>query len=439
LRAALEPWVRWPANSADSEQRLQAVKRRFRVIPDASVESVYDRCSKEHFTHVHILAHGDCLEIGGETRYGLAFHKHGAKGEKEVVSGKRLAKALQAENKSGSGRSHPLVVTLNTCDSGNPGSVLVPGGSLAHDLHTEGIPWVFASQFPLTVAGSIRMTEDLYPRLLRGDDPRQAIYEVRRRLYMCAERDHDWASLVAYATVPDDFEDQVTAFFGEQTRQAINVSLERADDATDEGAIDKALETTRCYLDRWECRLPKGAGPAQRSEATEYSGIRGATLKRIGLLYLKKGQEEKSQQALLESFNAYRGALDLMDKGKAHWVATQSLSLGAVLGRSPDPETHQLASQLANRERLSLDKSTKAWAYGTLAELVLLGTYHSNAPEQEPVKRIRSHCNAIIQLMGKDSFHVHSTRRQFLRYLEYWDQEIWHEIAQEAVKTLSGG
>ena len=36
-----------------------------------------------------------------------------------------------------------------------------------------------------------------YPRLLRGDDPRVVLYELRRHLSMTVDGDHDWASMVA--------------------------------------------------------------------------------------------------------------------------------------------------------------------------------------------------------------------------------------------------
>src|SRR6185436_13384821 len=119
--------------------------------------------------------------------------------------------------------------TLATCDSGNQTSVLVPGGSIAHDLHVEGIPWVFASQFPLTVSGSITMTKMLYPRLLRGDDPRQILFELRRQLYHSTQTDHDWASIVAYAAPRADFATRVAQFSSAQIKAAINVCLEHAD------------------------------------------------------------------------------------------------------------------------------------------------------------------------------------------------------------------
>ena len=46
---------------------------------------------------------------------------------------------------------------------------------------------------------------------------------------MLAERDHDWAAVVAYASVPDNFDDQIYSFFERQTHRAIEVALARAD------------------------------------------------------------------------------------------------------------------------------------------------------------------------------------------------------------------
>lgn len=452
LRQALEPWIGWPKREngepdpeARNQRRLKDVKERLRVLPQASIEAIYDLCSKERFTHVHILAHGNSIEVAGEKRFGVALCRHGDRGEKHVVTGKRLAKALQAESRDGSSRTRPLLVTLATCDSGNPGSVLVPGGSIAHDLHATGIPWVFASQFPLTKVGSVRLTEELYSRLLRGDDPRQALFEVRRLLHMSAERDHDWASLVAYVSIADDLESQVTAFFERQMRQAINVSLDHADDDKEtKDEVEKALDTTRQYLDLWKSRLPEGDGADERTRRAEFHGIQGSTFKRIGLLYygMEQKREEEGRDALEQSLAAYRRAMGQRAIAeKYHWVATQALSLIAVLGEKPEPETYLLARQTAKGDLASSSSSEKAWAHGTMAELEMLASYHLEEKEQKDIesrkKAVREHCEAIVELMGKRSFVVASTRRQFQRYRDYWKRPEWRPIAEEAVRVLS--
>ena len=452
LLAALEPWIRGPKCKSKNEsqelskeelkQRLPFVKERLRVLPDASIEAIYETCSKEQFTHVHILAHGDHMDVAGEKRFGVALCGQNNRNQKKVVSGKRLAKALQAESEDGSRRSLPLMVTLATCDSGNSSSILVPGGSIAHDLHTAGIPWVFASQFPLTKVGSVRMAEAIYPRILRGDDPREVLYEVRRQLFMHAERDHDWASLVAYATVPNDFDDQVMTFFERQTKRAIDVCLDRADDEKDEADIESALDASKEKLHLWKSRLPEGDGVKERARRAECYGIHGSTWKRIGLLRYKKKEEEKGRAALEDSLASYRRSMEqwAMYEDKYHWVATQFLSLAAVLKKPRDPDTFIMARKLAERDLSKAESSLKAWAHADMAELELLAKYH--CPEKaakNAQKRLREHCKAIVDLQGEGSFQVESTRRQFKRYRDFWNKKDkeWQVLAEEAISALS--
>jgi len=463
LRAAIEPWVKWSkpserdAEMALEELRLPYVKERLRILTDASVEDIYEICSKEAFTHVHILAHGDHDEIAGEQRFGIALCTKGNPSAKEVVSGKRLASALQAEGADGVRRSQPLVVTLATCDSGNPGSVLVPGGSIAHDLHAAGIPWVFASQFPLTVAGSVRMTEALYPRLLRGDDPRQVIYEVRRQLYMSAQRDHDWASLVVYASVPEDIQDQVADYFERQARGALNVGLEHADAADAAGReseAEAALDRVAELLELWEARLPGGTSVKERSRRAECYGMKGSTFKRIAVLWSTRAQRNDSEAAKCESARSsalayYRKALDqyrravnegVLEGDKYHWTATQTLSIAAFLGEPPDPVMLKAAIEIATQNLKQPAASDRAWAHGSLAELEMLRTYHAKdaAISAKTIRRsVLDHCKSLVDLMGFSSFHVYSTRRQFERYLRHWRRTEWDAIAQAAIEALT--
>jgi len=463
LRAAIEPWVKWPrpsdrdAGVSLEKLRLPYVKERLRILADASIEDIYELCSKEAFTHVHILAHGDHDEIAGEQRFGIALCAKGNPSVKEVVSGKRLASALQAEGADGARRSHPLVVTLATCDSGNPGSVLIPGGSIAHDLHAAGIPWVFASQFPLTVAGSVRMAEALYPRLLRGDDPRQVIYEVRRQLHMSAQRDHDWASLVVYASVPDDLSDQVADYFERQARGALDVGFEHADAADAAGkeseaaeALDKVAE----LLELWEARLPGGTSVKERSRRAECYGMKGSAFKRIGILWSTRAQREDGEEAKRESARAsaityYRKALEqyqravnegVLEGDKYHWTATQALSIAAYLGEPPDPVMLKAAIEIATQNLKQPAASNRAWAHGSLAELEMLRIYHAKGatPSVRAIRQsVLDHCKSLTDLMGILSFHVQSTRRQFERYVKHWRRDEWNAIAGAAVRALT--
>lgn len=467
LRAALEPWIRripQPerlGDESDERARLSFVKRRLRVLPDASVEGIYALCAAERFTHVHILAHGDMYDHAGEKRFGVALCSPDGSGRREVVSGKRLAKALQAENAIGGCRSEPLVVTLATCDSGNAKTVLIPGGSIAHDLHSEGVPWVFASQFPLTVDGSVRMAEHLYPRIFRGDDPRQVLFELRRLLFRSASRDHDWASLVAYTTVSPNFAAQVAGFGSHQVKEAINVSLDYADSITARSEdtisspmsgplppelrkeIDGVIQEVKEWLRIWDARKPSGNSPEDRLRRADVVGMHGSTYKRLALLRERFDRDDpEAARYYRESLESYRRTMDEAAAANAtyYWSATQYLSLRAVKDRGAEPDIYALARSLVMRDITAPDDGVKAWAYATLAELELLAPYHLKIPDgyEDPDRResVEGHCREIAALKGPNSFYVASTYRQFQRYKEKWPDEGWTPLADSALAAF---
>ena len=352
LRDALDPWIKWPTEApgdsdkgAEGTARLPYVKECLRVLSAASIDDIYEMCSREAFTHIHILAHGDTYKEAGEKRFGVALHHRRGSRDKKVIGGKQLAQALRAEGVAGSSRSEPLVVTLAICDSGGQGSVLVPGGSIAHDLHTEGIPWVFASQFPLTKPGSVRIAEFLYPRLMRGDDPRQILYELRRTLSMKAAGEHDWASIVTYASVEERLDEDVAAFFAQQTINAIEVLMAKVDhlvvaraavlrspatgtaNGPDElvGSIKQTLQKVEDLLQGWQRRLPSGSSIQERTTRTNCYGMQGSTLKRIGLLNAVIAQPAHAFDALQQAWVAYRKAMAewVTDGARFNWTASQ--------------------------------------------------------------------------------------------------------------------
>lgn len=444
LRRALEPWIGWPRPTAErgsevsERERLPLVRQHLRVLAQASIEQIYEACASDTYSHIHILAHGGAYERGGEQQFGLVLCADGDPSGYHIVSGKRLAKALRAESAAGAQRSHPLVVTLATCDSGNPGSVLVPGGSIAHDLHGEGIPWVFASQFPLTQSGSVLMAESLYPGLLRGDDPRQVLHELRRRLFMSTHRNHDWASIVAYATVPRDFDAQVARFFEAQSRRAIEAGLARADDLPDGAELAAVLRRVTDRLGVWRQRLPEGNQPGARARRAECLGMHGSAFKRIALRHYGRGQTEQGVKRLRDALGYYRQAMAESAMGdKYHWVATQTLALAAALGEPPEPETFDLAWQIALHGLHDANTDDRAWAHGTLAELAMLALHHRPSDALPAIQEaVLSHCHAILRLTGAHSFHVESTRRQFQRYVDFWDAKF-KPVAAAAVKALT--
>src|SRR5262249_33155969 len=83
-------------------------------------------------------------------------------------------------------------------------------------------PWVIASQFPLTVDGSVVLADDLYCHLFRGEDPRRSLQCLRSHLAARFADRHDWASLVIYASMPSEFDRQVETFRSRATLERRN-------------------------------------------------------------------------------------------------------------------------------------------------------------------------------------------------------------------------
>ena len=247
---------------------------------------------------------------------------------------------------------------------------------------------------------------------------------------------------------PSRRRDQIYNFFERQTYRAIEVSLGRADDLAagtgeDESRDDereRQLHLAREGLDLWKARLPDGSGEQDRARRAECYGIHGSVFKRIALLRQARGENAAGVKGLLNLALAYyRKAMDEWASGekKDHWVATQALSLGAVLEVKPDPSTFNLARELARRDLTRDSADVQAWAHGTMAEPEMLSLYHTGQASPTLQQTVVDHCTAIVNLMGLKSFHVESTRRQFRRYLDAWQDPRWTAIAQAAVEALT--
>jgi hypothetical protein len=201
-------------DSADPPPRRKArnrtwFRRKVHVLLDASLEDVQREMADGKYEYVIILAHGG-MRNSLEARPTVLFHQKTGSREADPVSGERLATALCSLRRDNTAPVAPKFVSLLVCDSANQGSVLFAGGSIGHAIHEVGVPLVVSSQFPLTFQGAALMTEVLYARLLANEDPIAAVAEARRRLFTELGRTtHDWAALVAYATLPNDLEKRV--------------------------------------------------------------------------------------------------------------------------------------------------------------------------------------------------------------------------------------
>ena len=454
LRRAIDPWVK----IKDSDEgRLAEVKEILTVLPDATTEQIRHACTTTEYTHVHILAHGAPFDHAGDQCYGLALCSNTNPAEIDVVDGERLAIDLTTDRASACGARHrPTVISLATCDSGNVHSVLTPGGSIAHELHAAGIPWVFASQFPLWMRSSNIFTEVLYTRLLKGADPRCVLHELRQRLRTSCPDTHDWASIVAYATVPWDIEKQVGNFRDKQTRARIDTKFARIDDLTQGRAFDSQMEETvtaevetlcatiRQELKEW-CEDP--AVQPSGKECAERLGVSAASEKRIGSAYgIMSGKNKESLDAYQKSCELYRKAIGA--EASNHWVITQYLSMIAITRHFASGNMTSLANEYGHwwtsarqisRWRLPTEVGVdRAWANGTLAELELLGAVYGEAGyKKESAKtKITRYCKEILEICGPNTFPVQSTERQFRRYIDIWRREEWGELAQAALTAL---
>ena len=88
-----------------------------------------------------------------------------------------------------------------------------------------------------------------------------------------------------------------------------------------------------------------------------------------------------------------------------------------------------------------LHKRSRDSALGTLAELEVLGAIYGGPMfDREHAKdTVAQYCTSLCEAVGYDAFPAFSTRRQFQRYLEYWDSAKWHDLAQAALTALGDG
>jgi hypothetical protein len=516
LRRVIDPWVYY-FDPADAEARREKVGKHLVVLPEASIEAIERECATGEYTHVHVLAHGvqRASEDGHDNRFYLALHDQHDPSRTDHISGARLATALRAAKRpDGCGLSRPAVVTLASCDSANVGSVVGAGSSIAHALHEAGIPMVVAGQFPLSFEGSVRLVEVFYEGMLWGNDPRQLLYDLRRRLYAQFPTTHDWASLTTYVSLPGDFNEQLSDIQIEQAKTSIDAALNHADKATGiiyepggdgPGAAGKAAarrakpeaQAKEDLLNIAEAKIGEAKGrlerlmerhPSQRSRI--HLHLASAEKRQAEVYYLKAGGKDAAAQPggefMAKSFRHLLKARDhywesfLLDKSNS-WAVIQYLSLALVLRRAtrksePADEAAEdsresdrrqlsrlwaLSHEVSHHDLQSLGREVPPsamqpgkssvdlqqgqrklaiWAHGNLLELYLLSLIlpsarergrrgeaeqgaqpEGEAPGRREAERLAlEHAQQLVELTGRDSFEIYSTRRQIQRYVEWF-------------------
>lgn len=406
VTAALRDWIEGARGGLTIDQVVT-------VLEGASIDSIRNaaaRASEEGrpYTHVHLLCHG-CELVDQPGRYGLALSRARRPEEAEVVDGEALLRAL-----TGGVDAHPAptVVVLASCDSANTGTVEIAGASVAYELHQGGVPWVFASQLPLTFAGSATLTRTLYKGLLEGRDPRLVLKQTRIELARDPQS-HDWGSLVAYAAFPANFQEQVREFCVRQMRELIRSALGRlqsqwtASSTLPEAARDKEFEAIAARLRRWKTAL--SGLPDHAAEWSEYLGVEAATYKQQS-----EFAGDQALDLLREAAASYRKAAE--HSLTNHWAVTQALAIMLLLGEPVPAGWFELAAAAA---QFQLHKSPREtiWSYGTLLELAILhdsGTVGGH----DASKWARDFVETFNRNAAQESFGLFSTRRQLRRYTD---------------------
>jgi CHAT domain len=451
LQKAVEPW-----RDVEPEKgpRLVALER-------ATLEDIAETVNsaaqtRTPFTHMHILAHGTPLE--GSDRYspvGVGLYD-------EVISGKRLATALTSVTDLGVGR--PAVVTLMTCESARVTDVRASYASVAHDLHDQGIPLVVASQFPLSVDGSVVFVERFWKGQLWGEHPLVSLYDVRLLLHSRMDQQtHDWASIVVYEAFPSDLLDQLEELRYGQTRRAQEGALQRVEALARRTDSDAAAPPSNDGADSSRPPMPspgsiqesyeslvadaRAAGaqlPDRGPYTLECSGLRAAGYKRLAeaafRMAITPGVSEawrpdlfsqclsglhKARAEYWRATKAFLGPTSELARRKAnlHWLLGQVLSLDVILGRPLDMAALTAACLAARIDTESANEEDRAWAYVSRSELALLRLNDAGMSDSERTSeadKAFGDATRVVELLGRDSEQIKATRRQLNRYINLW-------------------
>jgi hypothetical protein len=427
LREGLKPWIEplvlegFPDAYLDESSVLEEVPQAsLAAIKQAGLDALADG---KPFTHLHVLAHGCAVGDRYEERFGLALHDSGDATQMARITPEELRDELAPI------AEHLVVVTLAACDGGNQANSIAGGGSMAHALHGSGIPVVVASQFPLTFDGSVAFTRAFYRDMLNGHDIRIALNKARLDLYQEHARiGHDWASLVGYVQLPEDYRDRLIKV----SLQAMLASLKTAqswsdhlvnNDVRDPAKFDEVASGLLGRISTLDEYQQNHSQRISASDRDENLGLLGSAEKRLAELYFHRaklgddtaGWQLRSREALQRSRSWYENTF--AQNLSHHWSGVQALALEAVLtGRLSRVGRWYAAKEAAEVDNQNPDEK---WASGTLAELYLLASLARLPSHLDEAGRQLHDLVARARRTG-DDFPIESTRRQLKRYTTWW-------------------
>lgn len=459
IRAAVAQLVAWRVGERDAAAAIGAY---LTVLPFASLEDIEEACAGAEYTHVYILAHGLPAEALGELRYTVALHAQRGSAAMRRVTGGELGLALGAARPGGCVRPMPSVVTLAICDGGNQGAVSVPGGSVAHALHEDGVGWVLASQFPLHFEAAADIARVWMGELLAGTDPRWALHRTRVELARRYGTTHDWGALVAYAAVPDGFDEEAVRFMRRQLKLRVKALTDTADSrAQTEGersfaaleGIAAEIEAAYQAAARQAPALVAGRVGAEAREDTlrdraelvlrgEFLGLWASARKRIGVAMMKASAQPAHRRAaerqLELSLTQYRAAARAATN--QHWQQVQALSLSVVLGQARPPAEWSRALRDAASDRDFGEPADAIWGHGSVAELHLLASTQSGDVRrlfpEDLAKPIQDAVAATRAFAVVDPFPLQSLTQQLRTYAQVWRERVDSPLLERALGFL---
>ena len=465
LIRCLQPWI--PDRNTDD---LASVYREhLTILPQASIQAIeaeiakgLDEESAGPYTHIHILAHGVEYAEGVDQRFGLALHQADDPTAMDRVSGLRLATALRTSGSSGGAvLALPTVVTLASCQSGQQGSVIGAGASVAHALHESGIPLVIASQFPLSFPGSIRMVEVLYHGLLRGHDPRVLLNKLRRDLASELSETHDWASIIAYASLPLDIEDQLQEVQISQARRRTTLAFDRYDrERADNFCNPERVQELRKRLTSAKVRLKRLQQEAVATDQASISGMLASIDTREAEIVYRESQNEAKkpgeQQSVTAAKSTAREVRQLLDSARRNyraaferdhskiWGLVQSLAHTAALagGEQLLLDDWNVARVLSEWAIRSDDKQAITLGHGNLVELYLLSLMmKSGGGVPEPAKArllAIAHLEKLLTICQPTAFELKLKYWHLSRFANWFNEEtLGRKLPKDVTKLAN--
>ena len=433
------------------------------ILGKASLNSIKSTIEKsiaegKPYTHVHILTHGVKVD-DGDLEFKMLLHDNQNMEKAYHASGNELVNSLIGIKEIH--KIRPAVVSLMVCDSANEGSPVISSGSIAFELHEGGIPCVFASQFPLTVNGSVHLVETLYDELLlHGRDPRKALINIRFQL---KEHHHDWASLVALARFPEDIEFQLQdtrlkLFF--RTMKIANNWAEyliKNENSIKPEKVIGLYENVKSKLEksikRLEVYIKNGNSTlSSNSLKAEHLGLLGSAYKRKAefLFVLSKNQNQeipiKESVKLLEIAEDYYG-LGFKAERSNHWNAMQNLVLKAIrTGTLKDEAGIWNVIEFMSKDEIENNSAieiNRLWGLGTMVELQLLKPLTVKEIDFSlACKESLDHSSKYFKMIQSSNNEavIDSTTRQLKRYINWWPllfpekfPKILSEMAQKLI------